>query len=290
MNNDFVIISDSNSETPLSVVKAHELDFVPMPYTIEGEEHCYDLGEKTDLDSFYTKVRQGAMPSTSTYPPQYYIDKIRPYLEDGKDVLFISFSSNLSAAYEFLSTACAQLQEEYKDRRIVALDTLRISGAMALLLCKALEMKADGSTMDDLIEFIEQRKQFSNAYFVVDDLNHLLRGGRISATTAVVGGMLSIKPMLCITNEGKIVNIDKCRGRKKSLRKLAQTVINRVIDPEQNTLFIMHADSLEDAGLLREMIEESISFKEIIVQYVGPVIGSHCGPGTIAACFMGEEM
>lgn len=286
----YVIMTDSDSELPLSIAKKYKVPFVPMPYSLDDVDYGYDLGETTDFIGFFRSMREGKMPTTSTYPPQYYVDFCRNTLESGQDILFLSFSSKLSSAYDYLSTAAAQLREEFPQRRIETFDTLSISGGMALLVSRALVLRDQGASMDEVIDWLRGNMLRSNSYFTVNDLNHLRRGGRISATAAAVGTMLSVKPVLHISREGKLVLVDKVMGRKKAIRYLAEKVAERVENPEDNACMLLHADCEDDAVALKAMVEHSgIHFKEWIVQMIGPVIGAHAGPDTLGLCFFGRE-
>lgn len=265
------------------------MPYVPMPYTLTGQEYPYDFGKSTDFPDFYAKVRSGEMPTTSTYPPQYYVDLWKPYLEQGLDVLHVSFSSKLSSAYSFLCSAAEELREEFPERRIVTFDTKAISGGMAILLYGALKLWDTGESLDATVAWLEENTPHATHVFTVDDLNHLYRGGRLSASSAFVGSMLKLKPILNVDNEGAIKACDKVMGRQKAIRYVADAAINRSLDPENNAVIILHADCEADALKLRAMIEEKVHFKETFFQYVGPVIGAHCGPGTLAACFLGDK-
>ncbi len=285
----YQLFTDSNSELPLQLVKQYDIPYVPMPYTLEDTEYFYDLGEHTDYKSFFNKVREGSMPSTSTYPPTYYEDLFRPYLEAGKDILFLAFSSELSAAYSFLSKAVENLVAEFPERKIRTVNTLRISAPMAVVVIEALDMYNDDKSLDEVADWVENNYKRSHGYFTVDDLNHLKRGGRISPAVAVVGTMMKVKPILSIDNNGKIISLEKAKGRKKAIHRIVELTVENAQNPEQHTLMIVHADCEDEALKLKELIEEKIKFKKVYLQYVGPVIGSHCGPNTLAACFMGKE-
>ena len=289
LEQDYIITTDSNSELPLSIAKAYHVPFVPMDYLLGGQEYFYDLGENTDFKAFFAAVRSGQIPSTSTYPPQYYVEFWRPMLEAGKDVLHIAFSSNLSAAYRFLSEAIEELTILYPQRRVVAVDTKSISGGMAILVYCALQRKADGASLDDVSAWLQANIPYANHWFTVNDLNHLRRGGRLSATTAIVGSVLNIKPILTLNKHGKIVPADKVMGRRKAINYLADKARELAVDPEHNAYIILHGDCLEEAQELKAMIEASVPFKECFLQFVGPVIGTHAGPDVMGLCFMGKE-
>lgn len=288
MNKDYVVITDSNSEMPLQFAKEHNVDFVPMPYVLDEDEVAYQLGEFTNFKDFYDKVREGKMPSTSTYPPQYYIEKLTPYLENGKDVLFVSFSSELSSAFSYLNTACSELRDSFPDRKIIAVDTKRISAPMALLVMDVFRKYEEGISIDDLHNWIETNKLNYKVYFMVDDINHLKRGGRISPTVAAIGTMLSIKPILTESDEGAIIKFGSEKGRKKAISKIISLMDEEITDNKNQEILIVHADSLKDAESLKKAACEKVGCEKVLMQNVGPVIGSHCGPGTLAIAYKGK--
>jgi DegV family protein with EDD domain len=284
----YQLFTDSNSETPLELIKKYDIPFVRMDYLIDGEEYFYDLGEHTDYKDFFSKVRNGSMPTTSTYPPSFYEDLFRPYLADGKDILFLAFSSELSAAFGFLSTAAENLREEFPGRTVRIVNTRRISAPMAVVVIEAMERYDAGMELEELALWVEENYKRSHGYFTVDDLNHLKRGGRISPAVAMVGTMMNVKPILAINNDGKIVSLEKAKGCKKALHRIVELTVENVENPEDHVLMILHADCEDEALKLKSMIEEKLKFKDVYLQYVGPVIGTHCGPNTLAACFMGK--
>ncbi len=287
----FIITTDSNTELPLSIAKDFQVVYVPMDYLLDGEEYFYDLGEKTDFKAFFNAVRSGKLPTTSTYPPQYYMELWRPMLESGKDVLHLGFSSKLSAAYSYLSEARDVLNGEFCDtgRRVVTVDLKGISGGAALLVYKALQQYRAGKTLDEVAAWVEQNVDHAHHWFTVNDLNHLRRGGRLSATTAIVGSVLNVKPILILNKEGRVVAADKVMGRRKAINYLSEKVREYALDAENNACVILHGDCLEDAEELRKLVETHTKFKEVFVQFVGPVIGTHAGPDVLGMCFLGKE-
>lgn len=284
-----MIMTDSDSELPLFIAKEFDVPYVRMPYTLDGREYAYDLGENTDFKAFFAAMRAGSMPTTQTYPPQHYVDMWRPTLEAGMDVLFLSFSSKLSSAFNFVQTAKSQIEGDFPDRRIVTVDTKNISGGMALLVYGALQLRRDGASMDEVIQWLEENIPRANSCFTVDDLNHLKRGGRLPASTAAIGTMLQVKPIIYVDDEGYLKPVDKVRGRAKAIRALADRVVENALNPEENAYIILHADCEEDGRRLQELIEERVKFKELFFQYVGPVIGAHAGPDTLGVCFIGKH-
>jgi len=289
MNKEYVIVTDSNSELPLQFAKEHNVDYIPMPYVLDENEVKYHLGEFTNFKEFYDKVREGKLPQTSTYPPDYYVEKLSPYLENGQDILFISFSSQLSSAFSYLSLACEQLRESFPKRKIITIDTLRISAPMALLVMDAIKEYENGMSIDELAKWIDDNKLKYRVFFMVDDINHLKRGGRISPAVAAIGTMLSIKPILIINDEGQIVKFGSEKGRKKAVSKIAEHVNENIVDDKSATVLIVHADSIKDADLLKNAACEKINCKNIMIQNIGPVIGTHCGPGTLALAYKAKN-
>ncbi len=289
MNKDYVVITDSNSEINLQLEKEHNIDFVPMPYVLEENEVFYQLGEFTDFKKFYDKVREGKLPQTSTYPPQYYVEKLSPYLDKGKDILFLSFSSKLSSAFSYLNLACDELKEKYPQRKIYVVDTMRISAPMALLVMDAFKKYEEGISIDELRDWAEENKLKYKVYFMVDDINHLKRGGRVSPTVAAIGTMLSIKPILTESDTGEITKFLSEKGRKKAISKIIELVGENICDDTAAPVLIVHADSIEDAELMKKAACEKINCQNILMQNVGPVIGTHAGPGTLALAYKSKD-
>lgn len=288
---DYIITTDSNTELPLSIARKYDVTYVPMDYLLDGREYFYDLGEKTDFKAFFNAVRGGQMPTTSTYPPQYYAELWRPMLEAGNDVLHLGFSSNLSAAYSYLSEARDILNEQFADAgvKVVTVDLLGISGGAAVLVYNALQQKEAGKSINEVAAWVEQNTVNAQHWFTVNDLFHLRRGGRLSATTAFVGSVLSVKPVLIISREGRVVAHDKVMGRRKAINYLSEKVREYALNPEENAVMLLHGDCLEDAEELKRLVETHTHFKETFLQFVGPVIGTHAGPDVLGICFMGKE-
>lgn len=289
--NDYIITTDSNSELPLSIAKKYDVTYVPMDYLFDGKEYFYDLGEHTDFKAFFDSMRAGKLPSTSTYPPQYYVELWRPMLEAGRDVLHLGFSSKLSAAFSYLTEAKEILNAEFASsgRRVVAIDLLSISGGAAMLVYEALRRRMAGEPLDDVASWVSENTIRAQHWFTVNDLNHLRRGGRLSVTTALVGSVLNVKPVLILNREGRVIPLDKVMGRRKAINYLADRVREYSDHAEDNACIIVHGDCLEDAEELKRLVEANVRFREIFLQYVGPVIGTHAGPDVLGVCFIGKE-
>jgi DegV family protein with EDD domain len=237
---------------------------------------------------FYEKVRNGQGSTTTLINSQHFSDVFTTILEKGMDILYIAFSSALSGTYQSSLLARSELVERFPDRQITVVDSLCASLGQGLLIFQAVQRRNQGWTLEALTAWLEENKQHVVHWFTVDDLNHLRRGGRVSATAALLGTILSIKPVLHVNDQGKLIPVEKVKSRKRALRSLVDRMGETVIEPMQQTVFISHGDSLADAEAVAAMVKERFQVKDVIINYVGPVIGSHSGPGTIALFYMGK--
>lgn len=286
----YVFMTDSNSDMPYTYRDEHQIPIVYMPYTIEGEEFFADLGEGGSSVEFFNKLRQGASAITSLLPVGAYLEYFEPILSEGNDLLFLAFSSQLSNTIQNIYTAREELLEKYPDRKFMVVDTMSISAPETLLIKSAYNLYSQGKSMEEVARWVEENKMRAHAIFTVDDLKYLKRGGRISGASALMGTMLDIKPILAMGRNGKIVPAEKVQGRKKALRTLAERTAEWIENPSEQTIIIMHADAPEDAQKLEELLRSRIpDLGGIETIFVGPVIGTHCGPGTVGSCFMGIE-
>jgi DegV family protein with EDD domain len=261
-----------------------------MPYTVNGEERLFDLGRKTNFSEFYQELRDGAEAVTSTRSPSDIADFFREIVKDGMEVLYLSFSSALSGHHDLSLMARKMIMEEYPEARIEIVDTLRISMGAGELVMYAQQLKEEGKPLEEVRDWVLANRQRAHAWFSVDDLNYLKKGGRLSGAAAAIGTILDVKPILKLNTEGKIVAADKVKGSKKILKYFLNVIQENVEQPEQQTAYVLHADSMETAIRMKEAIEESFAFKEVKIQDIGPVIGCHTGPGAMAVIFMGREM
>lgn len=281
-----VLFIDSNSELWFDKAEKLPLHVISMPYTIDGEERFYDLGRKTDFAAFYQKVRKGSVPITSALNPRNYCDYFEPHLQKGEDILYITFSHQLSGTFNFLNLAIGELSAKYPGRKITVIDSKSISGGYALIANAAGKMKAAGKSDREIMDAVLALREKSCAYFTVGDLHHLKRGGRISGAAAVFGTMLGLKPMLFVNPEGKIENYAKAKGRAKSIHMLIEKAKELDID-QSYPVVILDADSAEGGKTLYDLFIETFGKAcEIWRQPVGPVIGTHCGPETLGLCFI----
>lgn len=290
MEMDYVFITDSDSDLPYHLKEKYDIPVVYMPYALNGKEYFDDLGQTLDHKSYYDAMRNGANPVTSALNEEAYLEYFEPVLQKGKDVLFVAFSSKLSCTLQAAATAREKLLKKYPDRKITIVDTLRISGPMALLVLKAHEMYRAGKPMEEVAAWLEANKLRSQAIFTVDDLKYLKRGGRISGAAAAVGTMLDLKPIIVEASDGTLQAGDKIRGRKKALAYIADAMMQAEPDPAESPILIIHADAPEDAERVKANIESRLPGANILIEPIGPVIGAHAGPGTVALCFIGKAV
>ena len=281
----YQLFCDSNCELWHTVVKELGLNVIRMPYTLGEEEFFYDLGENTDFKGFYDKMRGGAMPKTSALNEYAYTEYFEPILARGEDIYYITFSHQMSGTFNAMKNAIAQLKEKYPDREIRFKDSKAISVGSGFITYYAALQYKNGATMDELDVYLDKIIQETGVYFVVDDLTYLHRGGRISGAKKVMGNLLGIKPILHIDEEGKIVNVNKAHGMKKALGALLEYIKAEGAELENYQTYVVHADCEDQAKLFVDMLKEKLGDIEIIMQPVGPVIGSHCGPGTIGLIY-----
>ncbi len=287
---DFVILTDSSADLEANMVRQLDVQVLPLSFSM-GQQiyHNYPDNREMDPHAFYQLLRQGQVATTSAINVAQYTDALEPLLQAGKDVLILAFSSGLSTTYNSSRIAVEELSEKYPERKIYTVDTLCASLGQGLLVYLAVKEREKGRSIQEVRDWVEENKLHMCHQFTVDDLHFLKRGGRISATTAVVGSMLQIKPVLHVDNEGHLINIAKARGRQASLKALVDKMEKTAIDPANQVVFISHGDCLEDAQTVEKLVKERFGVKEVYINYVGPVIGAHSGPGTLALFYVGSE-
>ena len=289
MAQNYVFMTDSDSDLLFSIADEKNIPVVQMPYTLDGVEYLDDNGRTSQEKKLFARMREGSAPNTSLLPTPVYVEYFEPILKE-KDLLFVAFSSKMSATIENVYAARDELLAKYPQRRMTVVDTLSICGPMSLLVIKAHEMYEQGASMDEVEAWLLDNRLKAHAWFTVEDLVYLKRGGRISSTSALLGSVLDIKPILVLSKEGKIELESKVQGRKKAMRTLADKVAETIENPEGQELLLMHGDNEEAAQAMEEMLRQKLpSLKGIRVQMIGPVIGAHCGPGTLCVAFFGKE-
>ena len=265
------------------------LKLVKVPLSVEFRGQVYDDKNDDSLKEMYDGLRAGESAKTSAINPDRWARAMEGVLAAGEDVLVMAFSSGLSTTYQSAVIAAEELREKYPERKIFVVDTLSASMGQGLLVWYACRKRDEGMPLEELYAWAEDAKLHLCHWFTVDDLMYLKRGGRISAATAVVGTMLQIKPVLHMDDEGHLISMAKARGRKASIDALVRKVGELGQDYDNSTMFISHGDCLEDAEYLASQLREKCGAKEVIISYVGAVIGSHSGPGTVALFFLGKH-
>ena len=287
---EFVLMTDSSADLSQEMVQELGVTVLPLSFTIQGKVYRnYPDNREMDLPLFYDMLRAGELATTSAVNVAEYTQAVEPILQEKKDVLILAFSSGLSSTYQASVLAAGELREKYPDRKIYTVDTLCASLGQGLLVYLAAQEQRKGKSIEEVRDWAEETKLNLCHQFTVDDLHFLKRGGRISATTAVVGSMLQIKPVLHVDNEGRLINIGKARGRQASLKALVDKMEKTVTEEGKKTVFISHGDCRKDAVAVADMVRERFGTQDIRINYVGPVIGAHSGPGTLALFYLGTE-
>ena len=285
---DFVIVTDSSADLPASLVQELGVEVLPLSFTVQGKTyHNYPDDREMDPKVFYKMLRDGEMATTSAVNVAEYTATLEPLLQAGKDVLVLAFSSGLSTTYQSSVIAVNELAEQYPDRKICTVDTLCASLGQGLMVWLAAQEQKKGKSLEEVRDWVEENKLRLCHWFTVDDLHFLKRGGRISAATAVVGTMLSIKPVLHVDDEGHLISMGKARGRGASLTALVDHMEQTATDVD--TVFISHGDCLADAEKVAADVRNRFGTKDVVINNVGPVIGAHSGPGTLALFFLGTK-
>ena len=287
---DYVIMTDSCCDLTDQMARDLELEVLPLTMHMDGQDYPNDLaGTAISNQEFYKRIRAGKLATTSAVNVGQFQDAMRRVLESGRDIVCVCFSSALSTTYQSAVIAAEDLRAEFPEAEIHVVDSLSASLGQGLLLYLAVEQKRKGLTAAELAKWVEDNRLTVCHWFTVDDLNFLKRGGRVSATTALLGTMLFIKPIMHTSDEGKLVPVSKARGRKAAIAALLDKIEALGIHPEKQTMFICHADCEEDAKAVAQTIQDRFGTPTVHINYIGPVIGSHTGPNTMGIFFVGTQ-
>ncbi|HIR02836.1 MAG: DegV family protein [Acutalibacteraceae bacterium] len=288
--NDYIIITDANTDLTPQMVEELEIAVMPMQFSILGKDYLlYPDNREMDIKEFYDLLRKGNMAATAQLNPNDIIQAFTPYLEEGKDLIYIAFSSGLSGTYASARMAKDELCRLFPKRKIIIVDSLAASMGEGLLVWHAVRQKRAGLDIEQLEQWVLDNRNHLCHWFTVDDLHHLKRGGRVSSATAVIGSALGIKPVLHVDDQGHLIPVKKVRGRRQSLDALVDMMQQTAVDPKRQTVFISHGDALDDARYVEKRVRDAFKCKDIHINYIGPVIGTHSGPGTVALFFMGTH-
>ena len=287
-NENFVIFTDSGCDISADILKEWDVLSLDLTFRFEGEDKEYSNADMP-VKKFYDRMRGGEVAKTSAINTATFEEAFEALLKQGKDLLYLGFSSGLSTTYNCAKMAAAELAEKYPDNKIITVDTLAASAGQGLLVNFAVKKRDEGATIEQTAQYIESIKLNLCHWFTVDDLVYLKRGGRVSAAAALVGTVLNIKPMLHVDNDGHLISKAKVRGRKTTLKFLCDKYGELAQDKKNGTVYICNADCMDDVESLKAMLAEEYGASVEIVTDIGPVIGAHAGPGTIAVFFLGNE-
>ena len=287
---EYVLFTDSNTDLPADLVQQLDLSVIPMLFEMDGKSYYnYPDNHEMDPKEFYAALRGGKVCTTSQVSPSRFDEIFSPVLESGRDILYLCFSSGLSGTYNTSCLAVEELREKFPDRKIRTVDTLAASMGQGLLVYLAAKKRQEGMGLDELGDWVEENRLKLCHWFTVDDLMFLKRGGRVSSAAAVMGTMLGIKPVLHVDDEGHLILMEKVRGRRASLDALVKHMQATAIRPAEQTVFISHGDCQADCDYVAQQLREKLGVKHIVTSCIGPVIGAHSGPGTVALFFVGEK-
>lgn len=285
---DYVIFVDSACDISCDILNEWGVKYCALSLAFNDDPNEYQ-DHDIPAAEFYNKMRNGAQPKTSAANMGKFCDAFESIVKEGYDILYLGFSSGLSATVNFAREAAEEIMSEYEGSKVVVVDSLCASAGYGLLLKLLVDKKNEDASIDEAADYAENTKLNVCHWFTVDDLKYLKAGGRISATTALLGGMLNIKPVMKMDNNGKLISVSKVRGRKAAIKAIADLYMETAIDKKDGVVFISHGDCIDDANLLADMIKENSGASVQITTYVGPVIGSHSGPGTLALFFLANE-
>lgn len=286
---DYQLITDSCSDLPLDLVEKYNLDVINFTINISGEDLIDDMGKTFNKTSFFQRLKNGESASTSQVNVHSYIEKFKQYIDKGVPVVYLAFSSALTGSFNNALQAKSLLEEEYEHADLTIIDTKAASLGEGLLVYEAAVRRNQGYTKDELIQWVEENKLNYHSWVTVDDIKHLQRGGRISATAATVGSLLNVKPIIIMDSEGKLVPVAKVRGRKKSINYLIDQTVKNIKEEEKHPVFIGHVGVPEEANYIKEQLQAKINAPEIIVSSYGPTVAAHTGFGSLAIFSYAEK-
>ncbi|WP_282804475.1 DegV family protein [Clostridium tetani] len=286
---DFEIFTDSCSDLPIEYIKEKNIKFARLTCTYNDKTYFDDFGQSLSYKEFFDDLRKGVTPITSQPSVDEFYTNFKSIVDSGKDILYICVSTGLSGSENSATIAKNMMLEEYPNAKIYIVNVLTASLGQGIMVMKAVEMKEEGKSLEDIVSYIEEHKQRLNTFMTVDDLNHLKRGGRLSTAAAMIGTVFNIKPILSIDQDGRVISIDKTRGRKGSLKKLADLLLERIEEAEKQIIGISHGDCIEEVLKLKDAILSKINVKDVIINYTGPAVGTHGGPDSVSIFFMGKE-
>jgi DegV family protein with EDD domain len=287
---DYVIVSDATLDLPMNIIEEFGLRIIPMGVNIDNEEYSHYPDERElAIEDFYLKLKAGAVGHTTQITPITFMNYFEEILKQGLDIIYIAFSSGLSGTYNTSQIVRRELMEEYPERKIYCIDSLCASVGEGVLVYNAALQQRNGLSIEELRDWVEQNKRRARHWFTVKDLYHLKRGGRITSIEAFVGTALKIRPVLSTDDTGKLAVISKLRGSRAELDFLVTKLEQEGVDLSSQTVIIGHGDDLQQAQELERLVRGKNLVKDVIISKIGPVIGTHTGPGMLALVFMGVD-
>ena len=286
----FRIVTESTADLSPELIEAFDITVIPMHFSIDEKDYI-NFPDNRDLSpkDFYDRLRNGKSSSTMAVNIGDFEDCFTPILEAGDDILYLAFSSALSSTYDTSLLIVKELKERFPERKIISINTLSASMGEGLLVCLAAKKRDEGMEIEELAQWVTDNRLNVCQWFTVDDLMHLFRGGRVNAVSAHIGSMLGIKPVLHVDSEGRLTPVSKIRGRRQSIEALEKAMKELSVNPAEQMIFISHGDCLESAELLASIIKDSMGTTDIHIAPIGPVVGTHAGPGTVALFFFGTQ-
>ena len=286
---DFIISTETNSDMPKEFLQENNILVIPHYYTVE--EDMYGDEKELTIKEFYDEMRAGKKVGTMASNPAVILEKFAQIAKQGKDILHISFSSELSCGYQNIVNGANEIMEEYPNVKIIVADTLSATLGEGLCIQQAVNMRKEGKTMEEIAAWIKENAAHIDVEFTVDDLEYLYRGGRLSKTATVIGSMVKLKPILYVTEEGKLAALSKVRGRKKSMSTLVDDMVEKIgsYKDKQVMVGVLHGDCEDDANALADMIKERLGYQDICICPIGPSVGAHSGPGALGVAFLAER-
>ena len=286
--NEYIVFTDSCCDVQPELLQAWGVPYANMTFTFDGEDKEYI---DTDISGkeFYDRMRQGAHARTAAINADTFTRAFTPILEEGKDILYVAFSSGLSTTVNAAHMAAEELKEAYPERKIIIVDTLAASAGGGLMVYMAVAKKNEGASLEENAAYLESLVPQHCIWFTVDDLEYLKRGGRVSPLAAFAGGVLGIKPILQMDEEGHLIKVSTVRGRKKAIEALAEKYAQLSYEEKNTPIFISHAEAEDDARHLADLLMQRHGAEVTLITQIGPVIGAHAGPGTIALFFIGKH-
>ena len=286
----FVILTDSCANLPDESIRRYDIRILSLSFLDNGKEYkSFENGKTLDVTEFYEHMREGAAITTSCVNIAEAEEGVEAILQEGKDILYLGFSSALSATYQNVSTAINNLREKYPERKMIAVDTLAAALGQGLLVALAARLGDEGKSIEEVAQYVEDNKLHLSHLFTVDSLKYLHRGGRVSTASAIVGTILDIKPVMHVDNEGRLVPLGKVRGVKAAMKDILKRLDDTIWPDANNPVYIVHADCYDRAKFIANYVRAKYGTQEIVIQPVDLVIGAHSGPGTLAVFFLADH-